>query len=81
MNAHFYPRYRLLHPRFRFPYRNSDRRSLQRFSHIERMANLDGDNQLLFSERRPAFNGLFVAALMATCFWVPLAFAIINKLK
>jgi hypothetical protein len=42
------------------------------------MANLNGDNQFLFSERRPAFNGLFVAALIATPFWVPLVYIILR---
>ncbi len=50
------------------------------FAHFGRKANLDGESQPLFPERFPAFNGLIVAALIATPFWVPLVFFIL-KLK
>lgn len=78
MSAHFYRRHWPRRPRFSFFFRTSDRRSLQHFAHLGRKVNLDGDNQLLGSERRPAFNGLFVAALIATPFWVPLAFIVMR---
>lgn len=81
MSAHYYPRYRLRRPCFRFPYRNSDRRSLDQFAHLGRNANLNGENQLLLSElseRPPAFNGLLVAALIATLFWVTLIVGILR---
>lgn len=74
MSAHDYPGYRLRDPRFCFSSRDSDRRSLKHLA----QADLDGENQRLFAERFPAFNGLFVAALIATPFWVPLAFIILR---
>jgi hypothetical protein len=81
MNAHFNAHYWLRRPRFCFSSQNSDRRSLKHFAHLGQKANLDGENQFLFSERLQAFNGLLVAALIAMLFWVPLIFGILRHFR